>query len=321
MTRNPYEALGVAKTATAGEIKTAFRRLAKKFHPDQSKEPKAKERFAEANQAYEIIGDEKKKAAFDRGEIDADGKPRAPEGFGQGFGFDPRRGQRPGAGAEHFEFNFGGNPFARGGQGGADTADILSELFGAAAGGRGGRARAPQRGDDIALTAYLSLETAATGGPVRVSLPNGKTMEVNAPAATIDGAQMRLRGQGMSGGPGTTPGDAVVTLKFAPHPKFKVEGRDLRLDLPLTIYEAWFGAKAEAPTLQGAVELTIPPRSNSGRTLRLRGKGLPAAGGAAAGDLLVSLQMVWPENPGADFEAALREMQTARPYAPRKDKE
>ena len=315
MTRNPYDMLGVAKTATAGEIKTAFRRLAKKFHPDQSKEPRAKERFAEANQAYEIIGDEKKKAAFDRGEIDADGKPRAPEGFG----FDPRRGRAGGAQtAEGFEFNFGGGPFARGGAGGADTADILSELFGAA-GGRG--RRAPQRGEDVAVTAYIPLETAVAGGPVRVSLPNGKTMEVNAPAASADGAQMRLRGQGMAGGPGAAPGDAVVTLKYAPHPRFKVEGRDLRLDLPLTVYEAWFGAKAQAQTLQGAVELTIPPRSSSGRTLRLRGKGLPGAPGAAAGDLLVSLEIALPDAGDADFEAALTRMQAERPYTPRAEKD
>ena len=318
--RNPYDVLGVAKTASAAEIKSAFRKLAKKYHPDQSKERQAKERFAEANQAYEILGEDAKRGAYDRGEIDGDGKPRAPD-FG-GFRQGARRGpaaQGP-AGAEHFEFNFGGGgPFGRGqgGQPGFD-ADILSELFGAAS-ARSGRPQAgPQRGEDVAVTALLSLEDAISGTVLRVALPNGKTLEVKAPAGSEDGRQMRLRGQGGPAPRGGEAGDAIVTLKFAPHKSFKVEGRDLRLDLPLTVYEARFGAKIAAPTLQGQVELTIPANSNSGRTLRLRGKGLPASGNAVAGDLLVTLQIALPDAADAGFDAAMREIEAKSPYEPRK---
>ena len=230
--RDPYEVLGLAKSASAAEVKSAFRKLAKKFHPDQSKELRAKERFAEIGSAYEILGDEKKRAAFDRGEIDAEGKPRAPQ-F-EGFGFD----RRPGAGGEFHGFNFdvGGDPAARAGF----EADILSELFGGRMGGRG---RAPSRGDDVAVSVNVPLAMAAGGGSARVGLPTGKTLDVAIPAGIEDGKQIRLRGQGRPGARSAPAGDAIVTIHYAPHPLFKVEGRDLKLDLPITLYEAVLGAK------------------------------------------------------------------------------
>ena len=303
--RDPYEVLGLAKSASAAEVKSAFRKLAKKFHPDQSKESRAKERFAEIGSAYEILGDEKKRAAFDRGEIDADGKPRAPQ-F-EGFGF----GRRPGAGGEFHGFNFdAGDPAARAGF----EADILSELFG---GRMSGRARAPSRGEDVAVAASVPLAMAAGGGSARVALPTGKTLDVAIPAGVEDGKQIRLRGQGRAGARGAPAGDAIVTIHYAPHPLFKVEGRDLKLDLPITLYEAVLGAKVRTPTLSGEVEIAIPPGTSSGRVLRLRGKGLPASGESPAGDLLATLRIAMPAEEDADLAALMRRWRDEQPYDPR----
>ena len=315
--RDPYDVLGVAKAASAPEIKKAFRHLAKKYHPDQNKnDPKAKEKFAEANSAYEILGDEKKKAQFDRGEIDAEGKPRFTgfEGFGAGPGGFSRAQRGPG-GAEHFEFHFGGGD-APGVRAGFDPSDLFADLFGGGAGAR--RTRSPRRGEDVALQVTISLAEAVKGGGTRVFLPTGRTLEVNIPVGIEDGKQIRLRGQGHAAPPGGEPGDAIVTVKIAPDPLFAVSGRDLRLDLPIAFYEATLGAKVAAPTLGGQVELTIPPGSNGGRVLRLRGKGLPAADGKPAGDLYVTLRIMLPEGADAELEAFAQKWRSSKPYDPRK---
>lgn len=315
---DPYTVLGVAKSADAAAIKAAFRKLAKKYHPDQSKEPKAKEKFSEINTAYEILGDEKKRAAFDRGEIDAEGKPRHPgfEGFGAGPGGFGRR--SAGQGFEGFEFNFGGG---RPGGGGFDASDILSEMFGGAAGrrGRGAPPPPPQRGEDMAATVTVGLADAVKGTTARVTLPSGRTLEVRIPAGIEDGKQIRLKGQGHPSLGGGEPGDALVTVKIAKHPFFRVEGRDLRLDLPVTLYEAVLGGKVNAPTLDGAVELAVPAGSNGGRTLRLRGKGLPGAAGAPAGDLFVTLRVVLPEEKDEELAALMKKWEAQKPYNPRGD--
>jgi len=305
--RDPYEVLGLAKSASAAEVKSAFRKLAKKFHPDQSKESRAKERFAEIGSAYEILGDAKKRAAYDRGEIDAEGKPRAPQFDGFGFG------RRPGAGGEFHGFNFdvGGDPAAA--RAGFE-ADILSELFGGRMGGRG---RAPSRGEDVAVSVSVPLAMAAGGGSARVALPTGKTLDVAIPAGVEDGKQIRLRGQGRPGARNAPAGDAIVTIHYAPHPLFKVEGRDLKLDLPITLYEAVLGAKVRTPTLSGDVEIAIPPGTSSGRVLRLRGKGLPASGEAPAGDLLATLRIAMPAQEDADLAALMRRWRDEKPYDPR----
>ncbi len=318
--RDPYDVLGVAKSASPAEIKKAYRQLAKKFHPDRNKDDaKAKERFSEINSAYEIVGDETKKAQFDKGEIGPDGKPRFTgfEGYGAGGGPGGfTRGWRTGGGApggeQHYEFHFGNE--AQGGRGGFDPSDLFADLFGA-----GGRRRAsqPTRGDDVAAAATVPLETVAHGGSARVILPSGRTLEVKIPAGVDDGQQIRLRGQGQPGAMGGEPGDAIVTVKVAPHPYFKLDGRDLRLELPVTVYEAALGGRVETPTLDGKVELTIPPHSNSGRVLRLRGKGLPASEGKIAGDLYVSLKIMLPEQPSGDLDARMREWRSAQPYDPR----
>jgi len=312
--RDPYEVLGLAKTASAGEIKATFRKLAKKYHPDQSKEPRAKERFAEIGSAYEILGDSKKRGAYDRGEIDAEGKPRAPQ-F-EGFGFGRRAGARPGEGADfrNFHFDFGGGDFAPGRDAGSIDPDIISELFGGRAGGRG---RGPARGEDVAASVTVPLAMAVGGGSVRVALPTGKTLDVAIPAGVEDGKAIRLRGQGRPGTKSGPAGDAIVTIRYAPHPLFKVEGRDLRLDLPITLYEAVLGGKVRVPTLAGEVEMAIAPGTGGGRVLRLRGKGLPATSELPQGDLLATLRVALPAGEDADLAALMRRWRDEKPYDPR----
>jgi DnaJ-class molecular chaperone len=318
--RDPYAVLGVQKSADLAEIKKVFRKLAKKYHPDQSKDPKAKEKFAELNAAYEILGDDKKRAAFDRGEIDAEGKPRFHgfEGFGaEGPGFG-RRSQAGGPGFQHFEFNFGGgHPGAEG----LNASDIFADLFGAGAAsgrrrGAHGPGTPPQRGEDVNASVTISLGEAAKGTTARVDLPTGRTLEVSIPAGIEDGKQIRLKRQGQPSPSGGQPGDAMVTVQIAKHPYFRVEGHDLRLDLPVALYEAILGAKVNAPTLDSTVELTVPPGSNGGRTLRLRGKGLPNPQGSA-GDLLVSLKIVLPDEEDSELVSLMRKWETQKPYNPR----
>jgi DnaJ-class molecular chaperone len=304
--RDPYDVLGVAKTASATEIKSAFRKLAKRYHPDQSKESKAKERFAEVGSAYEILGDEKKRMAFDRGEIDNEGKPRSPQ-F-EGFGF----GRHPGGSSGGFSFDFGGGGFSP--EGGSIDPDILSELFG---GGRTRTRSQAARGEDVGASVAVPLATIAHGGSIRVALPTGKTLDVAVPAGIEDGKSIRLRGQGNPGHRNGPPGDVIVTIRYAPHPLFKVEGRDLRLDLPITLYEAILGARVRAPTLSGEVEVSIAPGTSGGRVLRLRGKGLPVAGEHPAGDLLATLRIVLPNETDGELNALMRKMREQKPYDPR----
>lgn len=315
--RNPYDVLGVAKGANADEVKKAFRKLAKKYHPDQNKnDPKAQEKFSEINSAYEILGDADKRGQFDRGEIGADGKPRGFEGFGAG---GPGGFRRQGPGGESYEFHFGGgggNPF--GGGGGFDASDIFSGIFGGGRGRGGGRAGPAPKGEDFLASALVPLAEVAHAGKVNVVMPTGRTLEVKIPKGVEDGQQIRLRGQGQPSPYGGEPGDAIVTLRFAPHPLFKVEGRDLRLNLPITLYEAALGGKVDVPTLEGKVELTIPAGSSSGRKLRLRGKGLESATGTR-GDLYVTLQVALPEAADAEFETMMRKWRDQRPYDPRKN--
>lgn len=318
--RDPYTVLGVSKSANAADIKKAFRRLAKKYHPDQNKDdPKAQEKFSEVNQAYEVVGDEDNRKKFDRGEIDAEGKPRGFEGFhpgtgGFGGGFRQGGGAGPGGG-QHFEFEFGPGGFRQrgaGGAGGFDPDDIFSDLF---SGGR--RAHPNRQGEDLQASLKVSLEDAVLGATKRVVMPTGKALEVKIPAGIENGKQIRLKGQGQPGMAGGPAGDAIVTIVVEPHRLFKVEGRDLRLELPVTLYEAVLGGPVEVPTLGGRIEVKLPANSSSGRTLRLRGKGLPASGAQAAGDLLVSLKIVLPDAASADLEELMHKWQAEKPYKPR----
>ncbi len=325
--RDPYEVLGVPKNASAEAIKAAFRRQAKKLHPDANKQDKkAAAKFAELNAAYEILGDENKRKAYDRGEIDAEGKPRFHgfEGFGAGAG--PRAGRFADEGIfETFTFGPGGfqrsSGRGRGFGGGID--EILRDVFGsmAGAGARTGFANedfgaAPQ-GRDVTGTVTISLTEVAKGTTRRVRLPNGKEVEAKIPAGLADGQTIRLKGQGLPGPDGTV-GDALITVSVAPHPLFKRDGADLHLELPITLYEALLGAKVRVPTLDGAVDLAIPRGTNSGRTFRLRGKGLPSKSGGT-GDLYATVRIMLPERPDSEFEELMRKWRDTKPYDPRKD--
>ena len=318
--RDPYEVLGVPRGASAAAIKSAYRKLAKKHHPDANKnDPKSAARFSEVNSANEIIGDETKRKQFDRGEIDAEGKPRF-----QGFaGGDPRaRGRAsPGGGFETFSFRTGGpggpGGFEGGGSGGFE--DILKSMFGAG-GARGGATafdESPFGADlDLSVAMTVSLEESVKGGDKRVRLPTGKELNVKIPAGVTAGQQIRLKGQGETA-PGHPPGDLLITISIAPHAFFKVDGSDLRLDLPITLYEAVLGAKIRVPTLGSAVEFPIPKNTSSGRTFRLKGKGLPKAG--VSGDLFVTTRIILPDGNDAELEALMQKWRDGHPYNPRSD--
>ncbi len=273
--RNPYEILGVQKDASQTDVKKAYRKAAKVWHPDTNKDSKAKEKFAEINAAYEILGEEKKRAQFDAGEIDAEGKPRF-----QGFGGN-RGGGGGGSGFEQFNFT-GGNPF-----GGGD--DFFSSLFGS---GSGRRTRRQTRGADVNAVMTVTLEDVAADEKKRIRLPNGRSIDVLLPRGVADGQVIRLRGLGDEG-MGGEPGDALLTVKIAQHAKFTVEGDNLRLQLPVEIEDAVLGGPVRIPTLTGAVEMKIPAHTNSGRTFRLKGKGLP--GKTGHGDLLATVEIRLPE--------------------------
>jgi DnaJ-class molecular chaperone len=323
--RDPYEVLGVPRTASEAEVKKSFRKLAKKFHPDQNPDdPKAKEKFAEINSAYEIVGDKDKRAKFDRGEIGADGKPRF-QGF-QGFegGADPgfgtfRTGTGPGGRTFRWSTSSGGPGGMGGGAFGND--DLLSEILGGfarsggAGPGAGGRAR---KGEDVTATVAVTLEQIAKRERVRVELPTGRTVEISIPPGTRPGQTIRLRGQGQSDMLGTPPGDALVTVEFVPHPLFKAEGENLRLELPVGLEEAVLGAKVRVPTLDAPVSLSIPAGSSGGRTLRLRGKGLPKPGGGE-GDLLVGLRIVLPEGGDPELKALMERWRTEHRHAVKRE--
>src|SRR5919202_1233989 len=274
--RDPYEVLGVPRSASEAELKKAYRKLAKKFHPDSNKsDPQAEEKFAEVSAAYDLLSDKDKRGQFDRGEIDADGKPRF-HGF-QGFG---------GGGPEGFAgFDFGGGGgrtrtfrFSRGfgGRGGMGAEDIFADLFSGLAGAA--EEPEPAKGADVAVALSVPFKDAALGAMRRVELPTGKVLDVKIPAGVEDGKQIRLRGQGRPGRHGA-PGDAIVTVRVEPHPLFKPEGANLRLDLPVTLDEAVLGARIRVPTLEGAVELSIPPKSNGGRGPPRPAQGRPPPGG------------------------------------------
>ena len=293
--RDPYQVLGVARGANDADIKKAFRKRAKELHPDANRDdPKAQDRFSELNSAYEILGDETKRKQFDRGEIDAEGKPRF-----QGFeGMGGGRGGRAGG----FEFNFGqggGSPFGRagGGEAGFDPSDIFSSLFGEQARRQRGRPE-PQKPAEQSFTLEVTLAEAAGGATRRVKLPGGREVEVTIPEGVGDGKVMRLRGLGQPDPFSGESGDVLMTIKVKADPRFTVDGKDLRTRVAVPLARAVLGGPLHVPTLTGAVEMTIPPLTGTTKQFRLRGKGLKGEKGVV-GDLFVAIDI---EMPASDAE-------------------
>ncbi|MGE3747205.1 MAG: DnaJ C-terminal domain-containing protein [Sphingomonadaceae bacterium] len=278
-----YSRLGVARGADDAAIKKAYRKLAKELHPDRNQDnPKAADRFGEVTAAYDLLSDKDKRAQYDRGEIDENGNPKMPFGYG-GAGGGPG-GFRQSHGGAGFEF------------GDADIGDIFGGIFG---GGRGRGGAGPggfaggrlRRGADVGYRLQVTFEEAAALKPQRVTLSSGKTIDLKLPAGVESGTQMRLSGQGEDGPGGK--GDAIVTIEIRPHRFFKREGDDVRLDLPVSLDEAVKGAQVKVPTVEGAVMLKVPAGSSSGRTLRLKGRGFHKKGGER-GDQLVTLMIEIP---------------------------
>jgi DnaJ-class molecular chaperone len=281
---DPYSILGVPRGASEKDIKSAYRKLAKELHPDRNSDnPKATERFSEVTRAYDLLSDKDKRARFDRGEIDIDGNPAGfgfgGGGAGGGFGGRDQRGFR----ADGFE---GMNE-------GIDLGDIFDGLFGGRGGMGGGARRGPApKGANVQYKLGVSLTDAAMLATQRITLSDGKTIDLKLPAGVEDGTQMRLAGKGEPGPGGN--GDAIVVIHLQPHSYFRREGDNLRIDLPISLDEAVHGAKVKVPTPEGAVMLTVAPGSSSGKTLRLGGKGFTRKDGSR-GDQLVTLEVQLPE--------------------------
>ncbi len=302
---DPYTILGVARGASEKDIKSAYRKLAKECHPDRNADnPKAAERFSEITRAYDLLSDKDKRARFDRGEIDIDGNPVmgfGGGGFGGGMGGGGQRGHGGG-----FE-GFGGE--------GIDLGDIFDGLFGGRGGmgggmggggmGGGPRGRAAPRGANVQYKLGVSLLDAATRATQRITLSDGKTIDLKLPAGVEDGTQMRLAGKGEPGPGGA--GDAIVVIHIQPHPWFKRDGDNLRLDLPITLDEAVRGAKVKVPTAEGAVMLTVAPGTSSGKTLRLKDKGMTRKDGTR-GDQLITIEVQLPDAGSEDAAELARRL-------------
>ncbi|MFN3856457.1 MAG: DnaJ C-terminal domain-containing protein [Caulobacter sp.] len=308
MARDPYLELGVARGASADDIRKAFRKLAKQHHPDANPgDASAEEKFKRASAAFDILGDEAKRKRFDRGEIDAEGRERH-------AGFSGRPGGGFGAGGTEY----GGGWSPRGGQfeGGVDLNDVLGEMFGnRGPGAARGFGSFSGKGQDLRARLDIDLEDAIRGGKKRIAFSDGRTLEVAIPKGAQDGQTLRLKGQGAPGRSG--PGDALIELGIKPHPVYRREGDTLVMDVPISVPDAVLGGKVEAPTPDGAVSLTVPKGSNSGAQLRLKGRGFVDAKGKR-GDLLARLIVTLPETTDAELEKFAQDWRARRPYTPRK---
>lgn len=291
--RDPYEILGVPRTAGEAEIKKAFRNLAKKHHPDKhAGDAAAQKKFQEISAAYDILGDKDKRAQFDGGAIGPDGNPR---------GFDPRGGFRQGSpfgfgagGGGNREFHFSSEDL---GGGGSAFEDIFASMMGGGA-RRGAQAGArAAKGGDFSAAVTVSLAEAVAGGTRRIVMQNGEQIDVKIPAGVKDGQTIRIKGRGGAGRGGGPNGDVLLQIGVAAHPFIVRDGAHLRMDLPVTLKEAVAGGKVPVPTLAGTLSLTVPEGSNTGTTLRLKGKGVPAHGKEEAGDLFVRLVVTLPDKP------------------------
>lgn len=310
MAKDPYQTLGVARTATADEIRSAYRKLAKKHHPDLNPGDKAaEEKFKSVTAAYDLLNDAKQRARYDAGEIDASGQPRmdrqfewsaAQHGFGQRGGFSP--GGPVGGEPRDFE----------------DIGDIFHEFLGGYRSARGRAGQQPPRGTrfavkgaDVKYTMDVDFLDAALGAKKRVTMHDGRILDISIPKGLKDGQTLRLKGQGLSGGFGGEAGDALVEMHVRPHALFKREGDDIKVELPVSLREAVLGAKVDVPTIHGPVQVNIPRHSNTGLTLRLKGKGIDD------GDQFVTLKVMLPKTIDRELEQFLARWMYAD-YDPRK---
>lgn len=300
MNKNLYHILGINKDASEAEIKSAYRKLARKYHPDLNKDNKdAAEKFKEISCAYDILGDKEKRKKYDNNEIDSDGKPT---GYGAGFG----------AGGSGGYQQYGtGNPFGGGNFNGGDFDfssifgnDIFSQFTGGRGGeftGFGGASRRPRKGEDINYTMRVDFLSAARGEEKKVNI-NGKNINVKIPAGTLSGQTLRLKGLGNPSPNGGSAGDVLITLTVDKHPYFSLEGSNVVMDLPITVKEAILGAKVTVPTIDGKVAVNIPPYASSGEKLRLKGKGIKN------GDQIINLKIIAPKMADPALEEALRQL-------------
>ncbi|MFA7262008.1 MAG: J domain-containing protein [Caulobacter sp.] len=311
MARDPYLELGVPRSASQDEIRKAFRKLAKQFHPDANPgDNTAEEKFKRVSAAFDIVGDADKRKKFDRGEMDADGREQHP-GYGGGSPFGPGGASggryRPGPGSPGFE--------------GVDINDILGDMFGQRGPGGQGGGRAGfgfgngGRGADLRAHLDIDLEEAIRGGKKRIAFSDGRTLDVNIPKGAQDGQTLRLKGQGSAGRAG--PGDALIELGIKPHPLYRREGEVLHMDLPVSVPDAVLGGKIDAPTPDGMVTLTVPKGSNSGAQLRLKGRGFIGPKGQR-GDLLARLVVTLPDAPDPQLEKFAEAWRKERPYSPKR---
>src|SRR5262245_32996214 len=309
---DPYQVLGVAKTASEDDIRKAFRKLAKKYHPDLNPGDKAAEaRFKEISQANEIVGDPEKRRRFDAGEIDATGQEAPPRGF--------YRDQAGGAGGRKYQRSGEQESFV-------DMGGIFEEMFGRRRGFGGAAEGGGFHGFDmgglpITYTLAVPFLVAARGGKQRVGLPDGRTLDIDVPDGTIDGTTLRLKGQGMPGAEGKPPGDAYVEIRVQPHAFFEPRDNDIHMELPVTLSEAVLGGRVRVPTIGGAVMLNVPAGSNTGSSLRLKGRGLLDRKSGQRGDQYVRLKVVLPDQPDTTLKEFLEKWEAGRDYDPRKSME
>ncbi|HEX2884907.1 J domain-containing protein [Vineibacter terrae] len=301
--QDPYELLGVSKTASADDIRKAYRRLAKKHHPDLNPGDKAAEaKFKEISAAHDLLSDADKRRRFDAGEIDATGQEVPPRGYW--------REHATGPGAERYYRTGTSEDFA-------DLGGVFSEMFGA----RGGFGRGFAGGGSLSFTLAVPFLIAARGGRQRVGLPDGRSLEIDIPEGATDRQTLRLKGQGLPDPNGGPAGDAFVELHIEPHAFFERRDSNIHMELPVTLNEAVLGGKVRVPTIGGAVMLTVPPGSNTGSTLRLKGRGVLDRKSGVRGDQYVKLRVVLPDQPDEALKAFLEGWQAGKAYDPRHDME
>ncbi len=299
MANDPYKTLGVAKTATQKEIQSAYRKLAKKLHPDLNPGDKgAEDRFKTVSEAYSVLGDEDKRARFDKGEIDGAGTAQAPRNYYREYAGAPGNDAR-------YQNSSGFSDFT-------DTDDIFSSFF-----SRRDRTQMRAKGRDLQFSMEVDFLDAANGSKEKITLPDGTVLDLQVPPGTQQGQTLRLRGKGDPGSGGGPAGDALIEIHVRPHPIFTRDGDDIRIDMPISLREAILGGKVNVPTISGSVVLTLPPHSNTGKTLRLKGKGVAKRGGGN-GDQYITLKIMLPETADPDLTAFATTWAAGQTHNPRK---